>query len=462
MQWGARVYRWFDHRLGISAVILPIVEHPVPRDIDWWYVFGGATLTAFVFQVITGVALAMSYVPAPNSAYQSLDFITNHAVLGSVVRGIHYYGSSAMVIMIGIHLAHEYLAGSFKFPREMNWLTGVLLLFLTLGMAFTGQLLRWDQDAYWAVVVAAEQAGRTPIFGNLVVQLVIAGQTVGGPTLTRFYATHVFLIPAAMFLFIGTHLYLIIRHGISEPPKVGEPVDPATYEQRYHQIIERGVPFFPDAAWKDVVFALIIGVGVMFLAIVVGPPHLGKLADPTVVQADPRPDWYFLWYFALLALIPPSIENGFILGFPLAAALTLVLLPFLSNRGERHPARRPWAVLVVGITVISIAILVEVGNAEPWSPNFSPAPIPASAVGALSPTELRGEAIFEQDGCHQCHLVAGTGGQRGPDLTHVGGRLTQAQLVTRVLNGGTNMPAYAGHLSTSDLNDLVEFLQKLK
>src|SRR4029077_14161394 len=125
--------------------------------------------------------------------------------------------------------------------------TGVLLLFLTLGMAFTGQLLRWDQDAYWAVVVAAEQAGRPPFIGNLVVQLVIAGQTVGGPTLTRFYATHVFLLPAAMFLFIGTHLYLVIRQGISETPKVGEPVDPVTYEARYHRILERGVPFFPDA-----------------------------------------------------------------------------------------------------------------------------------------------------------------------------------------------------------------------
>ncbi|HLZ07552.1 MAG TPA: c-type cytochrome, partial [Chloroflexota bacterium] len=256
--------------------------------------------------------------------------------------------------------------------------------------------------------------------------------------------------------------YLVIRHGISEKPKVGDPVDPATYEARYHRILERGVPFFPDAAWKDVVFALAIGVVVMGLAVAIGPPQLGPLADPTVVRADPRPDWYFLWYFALLALIPPSIENGFILGFPLLVGLALFFLPFFANRGERHPARRPWAVLIVGVAVISIAILVREGNAEPWSPNFSPEPIPASIVVTLGPSAKNGAAVFERDGCHQCHLIAGTGGQRGPDLTQVGGRLNRAELITRVLNGGNNMPSFAGHLSTGDLNDLIDFLQALR
>src|SRR5579884_4447128 len=194
MSWQQRLFDWLDTRLSIRSVILPIIEHPVPRNVNWWYVFGSATLVAFTVQVITGVALAMSYVPAPNSAYDSLNFITNQAVLGSLIRGIHYFGASAMVILIAIHTARVFLTASYKFPRELNWLTGVFLLFLTLGMAFTGQLLRWDQDAYWAVVVAAEQAGRTPLIGNWLTQLVIAGQTVGGATLTRFYATHVFLI----------------------------------------------------------------------------------------------------------------------------------------------------------------------------------------------------------------------------------------------------------------------------
>src|SRR5579883_1472195 len=191
MNGGKGFYHWLNTRLGISGAILPVIEHPVPRGVDWWYVLGSATLAAFIFQVITGVALAMSYVPAPNSAYDSLNFITNQAVLGSLIRGIHYFGASAMVILIAFHAAHVFIIGSYKFPREINWLTGTLLLFLTLGMAFTGQLLRWDQDAYWAVVVAAEQVGKTPIFGQALAELVVAGQTVGGATLTRFYATHV-------------------------------------------------------------------------------------------------------------------------------------------------------------------------------------------------------------------------------------------------------------------------------
>ncbi|HVC33627.1 MAG TPA: cytochrome b N-terminal domain-containing protein [Chloroflexota bacterium] len=463
MSGGRRLYQWLNHRLGISTAILPVIEHPVPRGVDWWYVFGSATLAAFIFQVITGVALAMSYVPAPNSAYQSLNFITNTAVLGSLIRGIHYFGASAMVILIAIHLAHEFLTGSYKFPRELNWFTGVLLFFLTLGMAFTGQLLRWDQNAYWAVVVAAEQVGRTPFIGEQMAELVVAGQTVGGATLTRFYATHVFLLPALMFLLIGIHLYLVIFLGISEPPKVGEPVDPATYDRHYHQVLEEdGIPFFPDAVWKDVVFALAVGAVVVVLAAIVGPPQLGTLADPTIVQADPRPDWYFIWYFALFALIPPSIENVFILGFPLVVAVVLLVLPFVANKGERSPWRRPWAVGIVVVAALTIAILVREGNIAPWSPNFSPGPIPATVTAQMSPSAGEGAIVFENDGCHNCHQVAGTGGLRGPDLTHVGSRLTRPQLITRVLAGGNGMPAYAGIIPPDRLNNLVDFLTSLK
>lgn len=462
MSWQQRLFDWLDTRLSIRSVILPIIEHPVPANIDWWYVLGSATLTAFVFQIITGVALSFSYVPAPNSAYDSLDFITNKAVLGSLIRGIHYFGASAMVILIAIHAAHVFVIGSYKFPREINWLTGVLLLFLTLGMAFTGQLLRWDQNAYWAVVVAAEQVGRTPFIGNALAQLVVAGQTVGGATLTRFYATHVFLLPALMFLLIGIHLYLVIVEGVSEPPEPGVPVDPATYPRRYHEILEHGIPFFPDAAWKDVVFALAVGAVVVALAAIVGPPQLGALADPTIIQADPRPDWYFLWYFALLALIPKSIENVFIIGFPAVVALVMLALPFVANKGERSPLRRPWAPAIVGFAALSIGVLVRIGDIAPWSPSLVVPPLPASVTASLNPSQRHGAELFQRMGCHQCHAVAGTGGLRGPDLTTVGARLTRPQLITRVLNGGVNMPAYAGAISPQDLSDLIDFLQTLK
>jgi ubiquinol-cytochrome c reductase cytochrome b subunit len=195
---------------------------------------------------------------------------------------------------------------------------------------------------------------------------------------------------------------------------------------------------------------------------VVGPPRLGALPDPTNLQAYPRPDWYFLWYFALLALIPNSIEDAFILGFPLLVAVLMLALPFIASTGERSPWRRPWAPAIVGLAALSIALLVRQGAVAPWSPNLNPGPLPARVTANLTPAQRHGAFLFQQRACHTCHMVAGTGGLRGPDLTNVGARLTRQQLITRILGGGYNMPAYAGTISPQDLSDLVDFLQSLK
>ena len=452
------IYRWLDDRLGLSSTLAPILTHLAPPT-GWSYVLGSAVLVAFIDQVVTGVALAFSYVPAPNSAYDSLNFITHGALLGNVVRGIHYFGASAMIILVAMHAAQTFLIGSYKFPRELNWLTGTLLLIFTFGMAFTGQLLRWDQDAYWAVVVGAAQAARAPFIGDFLAQVLVAGQTVGGATLTRFYATHVFLIPAAIFGLIGVHLYLALRHGISEPPEMNPIVERATYRRRYEEIVhKRGVPFWPDLAWKDVVFAAAVGLIVLILAIVVGPPELGQQADPTNLQADPRPDWYFIWYFALLALIPPGIEDWFIIGFPLVVGLIFLALPFIAPTGERRPRHRPWAVAVVAFSALAIGTLVREGYRAPWSPVLQAAQLPRSVTEPLQGDALRGASLFQEKGCYACHQIAGAGGRRGPDLTYVGSRLTREQLTWRILNGGTNMPAYGANLRPDELNALVEFL----
>jgi ubiquinol-cytochrome c reductase cytochrome b subunit len=439
------VILWLDDRLGFSSSIKPIIEHPVPPT-GWDYTLGSATLIAFTVQVVTGVALAFSYVPTPDHAYESLQFITDGAVLGSIVRGIHFWGASAMVLLVCAHAAQVFLVGAFKFPREVNWLSGTVLLVFTFGMAFTGQLLRWNQDAYWAVVVGAAQAARAPFIGDMLTGILFAGHSVGGATLTRFYATHVFMIPAIIFGLLGVHLFLVLRHGVSEPPVPGVLVDPKTYRKRYEDLVHKiGIPFWPDAGWKDVVFALAVGLVVLVLAIWLGPPELGNKADPTVVQAYPRPDWYFLWYFALLALIPPSVEGGF-------------MLPFLAPSGERSPRRRPWAVGIVVLFGVSVAALVNIGSIAPWSPELGDVALPASVKQGLSPTALQGATNFEQRGCINCHRIAGVGGERGPDLTQVGGRLSANELTTRILSGGRNMPAYGSILSPQDVSALVEFL----
>ena len=456
-----QLWAWFDEITGISRSVGPVMVHPVPptRKVGWLYVFGSATLVAFGVQLVTGTALASAYVTSSGQAYDSLHFITAQP-LGWFVRGLHAFGASAMVVLIGIHAIRVYLMGAYKYPRQMNWLTGAGLLLFTLGMAFTGQLLRWDQIGVWTAVIAAEQAGRAPLIGNWLGHFLLAGDTVGGATLSRFFAAHVFFIPALLFPFLGVHLYLVIYNGISEPPVAGRPVDPKTYRHGYEQMLERvGVPFWPDAAWRDAAFGLLVILAIGALAWVVGPPELGRPPDPTIIQASPRPDWYFMWYFALLSLIPRWAEDYVILFGPLLFGLALILLPLVAPAGERSPLRRPWAIAVVAAIVFIIAHYWSIGIVAPWSPRFDTKPLQASVVLSTDPDVQQGAALFYSKGCQYCHLISGHGGIRGPDLTYAGDRMTPEQMKTRIYSGATNMPSYTKILQPAEVEALVAFLK---
>jgi ubiquinol-cytochrome c reductase cytochrome b subunit len=463
------VLRWLDERLELADSVLAVLRHPVPRALEgrigWMYIFGSVTLAVFIVQIATGVGLAMTYVPAPNSAYDTLQFITHDATLGGLVRGIHYWGAGAMVVLVLVHMTQVFLFGAYKSPREINWLSGSVLMLLTLAMAFTGQLLRWDQDAFWAIVVAAEQAARAPIIGDWLAKLVVAGQNVGGATLTRFYATHVFLIPAAMFGLIGLHLYLVVKRGISEPPVPGQTVQRLrAYRERYAEILRRGIPFWPDAAYRDAVGAFVAVVIVTLLALVIGPPELGKPADPTVVLADPRPDWYFLGYFALLALIPREAESLVIIGLPTFAFAYLFALPLLFPAGERHWSRRPAAIAVVSLPLIAYAALTLAGYSAPWAPRLVEHPtLPAIVTTGLAPQLARGADLFVKKDCISCHAIAGAGGRKGPDLTSVASRMSHDRLVQTILVGRAGgMPSYAESITPQETSDLVAFLDSRK
>ncbi|MDQ6857571.1 MAG: cytochrome b N-terminal domain-containing protein [Chloroflexota bacterium] len=459
-----RIWRWLDERLELEDTFLPLIRHPIPRSLagraGWMYIFGSSVLVAFIVQVVTGVALAMTYVPSTDAAYDSLQFISSGAPFGNVLRGIHFFGASAMVLLMVVHLFRVFLTGSYKFPRELNWLSGSLLFLMTVLMAFTGQTLRWDQDAFWAVVVGAEQAARTPLLGSPLAQLLVAGPSVGAATLTRFYATHVFIVPGAIFGLLFLHLYLVVKRGISEPPVAGEPVEPATYRQRYAELLRRGVPYFPDEAWRDAVAAAVLVAILIVLALAVGAPMLGRPPDPTIIVADPRPDWYFIGYFAILALMPSGVEAAFIIGIPLVIFAFLFLLPFIRSGGERHPRRRPLAVFGAGAVLAAYAALTGVGFRAPWVPLLPEgAQLPAAVLAPLDEQGRRGAQLFIDRSCWSCHQVSGSGGQRGPDLTHEGSRLGHDQIITRIANGGGGMPAYAGALSSADLAAITSFLE---
>jgi ubiquinol-cytochrome c reductase cytochrome b subunit len=326
-------------------------------------------------------------------------------------------------------------------------------------MGFTGQLLRWDQNAVWSIVVAANQAGRAPFVGPTLAHFLFAGDTIGGATLSRFFSFHVFFIPALIFLVIGLHLFLVIRNGVSEPPKIGRVVDPKTYRAWYNDMLHKyGRPFWPDAAWRDAVFSIGTILAIAALALIFGPPVLDKPPDPTIVQAYPRPDWYLLWYFAALALLPPGSESFVILGAPLFLGFILFILPFVANKGERSPARRPWAVGIVLVAVTMIAVLSAAGQQATWSPAFTTQPLPPQVVASNDKIIQTGAQLFYAKGCQYCHLIDGNGGQRGPDLSTVGNRLTNEQITARILNGGNNMPAFGSILKPDEVNALVAFL----
>tara|TARA_R110002111_G_scaffold227346_2_gene288911 strand:+ start:38508 stop:39944 length:1437 start_codon:yes stop_codon:yes gene_type:complete len=454
-----RIWNWIDNRIGFSDYIVPLMVHLVPDNARWWYIFGSATLCAFIVQVVTGVALAMSYVPGGEETYQSLQYITNTAPLGSIVRGMHYYGASAMVMLAVIHMVQVFMHATYKYPREMNWMSGVVLLFVVLGMAFTGQLLRWDANGVWSVTVAAEMAGRTPIVGPTLAHFILGGETVGGSTITRFFAMHVFIMPAMIFAGIGLHMLLIMRHGISEMPDVDQPVDPDTYKEAYEERIQKtGVPFWPVAMWRDMVFSTIIVGVILACAVFVGPPALDPPPNPSSINANPLPDWYFLWYFAVLSLLPPQLETWVILGVPVVGFVVLFFLPLLSNKGHRAPSKRPWAGGTVIFGSVAFIVLTIYGYKKPWSPDFGVKELPVSVVGTDHGPLAEGAKLMHIKGCLYCHDIGGYGGHRGPELTVIGKLLTRDDLIIRINNGGHNMPAFASSISDSELQLIVDFL----
>ncbi|TWT35398.1 Menaquinol-cytochrome c reductase cytochrome b subunit [Posidoniimonas corsicana] len=450
---------WIDSRLGFTDCILPIIGHTVPRDARWWYVFGSATLTAFIVQVCSGVCLAMAYVPGGDLAYASLRYITEEAPFGSVLRGMHAYGASAMIMLVAIHLAQVYLHAAYKYPRELNWMTGVVLLFAVLGMAFTGQLLRWDANGVWSVFVATEMASRAPIVGPAISHFLLGGETVGGSTLTRFFVYHVFVLPGVVIAGVGLHLFLLFRHGVSEMPDVNQPVDPTTYKPAYEaRLRETGVSFWPTAMWRDVVFSAFVGAVIVGCALVFGPPALDAAPSPANVHSNPMPDWYFWWYFAVLSLLPPALEVWFILGVPVLGFLALFCLPLLSNKGHRAPSKRPWAVGIVIAASAGFVVLTAYGYRKPWSPDFDVPELAPSVIGATEGPVFNGAQLVHSKSCLYCHAISGSGGHRGPDLSTIGQQLTRDDLIVRINNGGYNMPAFASSITSAELTQIVDFL----
>ncbi len=216
-----RLGNWLDERLGWRSVWEAIFLRKVPK-VNWFFTLGSATLFTALLQIVTGILLTIYYVPTPDHAYDSVQYITNQVPGGYIIRGLHHWGASAMVVLCVLHMLRVIIYGAYKYPREVTWFTGVFLLLIVIGFGFTGYLLPWDQKAYWATTVGTSIAGVVPIIGNTILRILRGGNNLSAITLSRFFGVHVWVLPAALVVLMGIHLYLVIRNGISAIAKRGE------------------------------------------------------------------------------------------------------------------------------------------------------------------------------------------------------------------------------------------------
>ena len=306
----------------------------------WLFTTGSVLIFLIGIQLVTGIVLSMYYVPTPSLAYDSVRYISTELTFGSVLRGLHFWGASFTIVAAAVHMLRVFFYGSYKAPREVTWITGVLLLLLILAFALSGYLLPWDQKAYWATTVTISIAETSPVIGDFLGRVLRGGSALGALTLGRWYTAHVFLLPAALVLFIVAHIALMRRHGISGPIKVQD--GPPT-------------PFYPWHAIKDTLVIAAVFASLLTLAITI-PAHLDEIANPADSSYIPRPEWYFLSLFQLLKYFPGPLEPVATLVIPGLVVGFLFALPFLDRSGDRHPFRRARVPLTIAMSIIGLAV----------------------------------------------------------------------------------------------------------
>jgi ubiquinol-cytochrome c reductase cytochrome b subunit len=462
----ANAATWVDRRLHIVKLWNSTGAHPIPKSsASWFYVFGSMTLLCFCIQILTGIFLSLVYIPSASEAFRSLEVLNFQVELGWLLRGMHYWGSNCMVIVMFLHMTQVFLWGAYKYPRELTWISGVFLLFLTLAIAFTGQVMRFDSDAFWGVGIGAAIMGRVPLIGAELVNLLLGGPIIGTDTLSRFFALHVFVLPGCILALVSMHLRLVLLKGINDYPEPGVQVNRNTYDAAYEEkIAQEGIPFVQGID-KDLIANGILLLVIVSLAIFVGPKGPGIPADPAVRISDASPDYPFLWLFAAAALAPHDTEVILFFVLPIIGTILLIGLPFYSNQGEKHFSRRPVAILMVILTYLALGMLTYAGLTGPWSPHmeaWSGTATKAEFIQARTPLELQGALLLQSKQCRNCHAIGGEGGRRGPDLSAVGARMDENQLVRQVIQGGGNMPAYGNNLSQHEVEALVAYLVSLR
>ena len=345
-----RLVVWLDERLGLAGLGRLAVKKEVPvHKHTFWYYLGGMTLFLFLIQVGTGILLVFYYRPSAEHAYESIQFLMAEVEFGWLIRSLHSWSANLMIFALFLHLFSVLLLKAYRRPREVTWLSGVFLMALALTFGFTGYLLPWNELAYFATRVGTEIPGAIPLVGDFIGKMLKGGDDVSGATLTRFYALHIWVLPAVCFLFLLVHVVLVKKHGMSVPPSVENQGG-----------VKRHMRFFPGFLLRDLV-GWLSALAVLAALAAYFPAELGEKADPFApAPAGIKPEWYFMFMFQTLKYMPAHIlgvegETVGIIGF-LMGGLLLLLVPFL----DRRPDSRLFSWIGIGV-IIYIIVLTYLG-----------------------------------------------------------------------------------------------------
>ncbi|MGC2738703.1 MAG: cytochrome b N-terminal domain-containing protein [Candidatus Acidiferrales bacterium] len=468
---------WLNRRMGLDALLRSALDEPIPGGARLAYIFGSGLLFIFLSQIITGVFLALYYVPSADHAHTTVAYITKSVTAGSFLRGLHAYGASAMIVVLLLHLSQTYLYGAYKGRRELLWFSGCLLFVMVMAMAFTGYLLPWDQKAYFATAVGTNAASEIPVIGESLKQLMRGGTDMGTLTISRFFVAHVFFIPACIFALVAAHLFLFRAVGAAGPV-TEDPFEPK-------QKVEL---FYPRQILMDLSLTALLIIGLGCLAFFV-PIQLGPPANPADAQYIPRPEWYYLPIFQWLKYWHGAASLIGVLVIPTILALAVVAVPFLDRGIERRPWKRP---IAAGAYVFVMLALIGLGlrskyldhhdpevaqqlakqkteeveyMSKPFEPELSSASLAAAHVALADPLAAKAKTNYEAQFCTACHGEGGVGTAAGPALIGVGAKFSPAQLTELLQHPTAKMKA--GGMPTPDLppddmKALVAYVSSLK
>lgn len=381
--------KWLDDRLGTNSLMASLFEHPVPKKSNFLDYLGFVTLFAFINQAVTGILLATVYRPTAQEAYNSVKALDSSAV-GHFVRSLHSWGANFMVVLVVLHLLRVFFVGAYKRPRELTWVLGVILLIATLGLAFTGYLLPWDQEGYWATTVGTAMAGYVPLIGNFLLRLMRNGVQVTGATLTRFYSIHMLALPALILLAFAPHFFFVLRQGMESTDELAE------LKKKGEEIRQKSLPFWPNVAFRMALTVLIAGIALWALAAIY-PKGLSDAADPlNKAHYIPEPAWYFFGVYQLLKYFPGKLDIIAMVGLPLAAFIVLFGLPWLDHNPHKNPKKRPLALGIATVLVVGMVFLTYQGM------NSVPKALASTGVVA-HPRFAKDIKPILSNSCIQCH-----------------------------------------------------------